>query len=254
MADPYAHGSFLIPRAAGLGLIYFDAVLSETVDRDAETTEFPVEVGANITDHYRIKLTGMRLEVFCSNEPINDFTHPEGAPFRGPMALSFTDHPYPSPGLLATLGTALINPVGLLTSGLSNALGGDPRAQNFGPVLQFGTQFDALNTLLTALDAIRANPDTPLVDVYTRAQVYDSMVIGKVTTNRDKETGTGAKVTIEFKRIATVQTQTTGAPAIPAKPKDKAPVSKGAQQPQDPGQMQSLASALVGGLKTGLGF
>ncbi len=244
MPDPYAHGSYIIPRSGNPAAIYFDCVTDETIERDAEVTEFPVEVGANISDHYRVKLTGLKLEVVCSNEPINDFTHPEGAPFYGPQQLTFGDHPYPSAGLLATIGTAIVNPVGLLTSGLSNALGGDPRPVTLGPVLQFGTQFDALNTLMTTLDAIRLNAG--IVDVYTRAQVYDSMVIGKVSSNRSKETGTGAKVTIEFRRIATVATEITGAPPVVAKPKDKPPVNKGAQQPQDPGQMQSAASALLG--------
>ena len=62
---PYRHGSFLIVRKSR-ELIYFDCVLSETVTRDADITEFPVEVGANISDHYRLKLTGVKLEVFVS--------------------------------------------------------------------------------------------------------------------------------------------------------------------------------------------
>lgn len=245
LSDPFSYGSYLVPQAGVPALIYFDCVVSETVTRDAETTEFPVEVGANISDHYRVKLTGLKLEVFCSNEPLNAFTHPEGTGFYGAQSLDFGAHPYPDRNLLATVATAVVNPVGLITSVVGNLLfGGDQRPTAVGSVLQFQNKFDSLQGLLTSLDFIRSTAG--LVDIATRSQYYDSFVIGQVTTSRDKGTGTGSKVTIEFKKIAQVQTQTTGAPPIPAKPKDKPPVNKGAQQLKPPGQMQSAASALLG--------
>lgn len=250
--DPYAHGSFLIPQGGVPAAIYFDCVVSETVTRDAETTEFPVEVGANISDHYRVKLTSVKLEVFVSQEPINDFTHPEGAPFYGAQSLDFAAHPYPEMKLdLATVATAVVNPVGALTKAASGALSGDPRPTDASMVLQFSNAFDSLTTLLTALDFLRSTAG--LVDIATKSQYYDSFVIGQVTTSRDKSTGTGTKVSIEFKKIAQVQTQTTGAPPIPAKPKDAPPVNKGAQQPKPPGQMQSALSAAAGKIAGALG-
>lgn len=256
MADTFkeaaAHGSYLIPQGGVPAAIYFDCVISETVTRDAEVTEFPVEVGANIADHYRVKLTGVKLEVFVSQEPINDFTHPEGSPSYSPLPLDFSAHPYPTRQLdLTTIATAVVNPVGLITSAISGAINGDPRPFTAGPVLQFGQQFDSLQTLLTALDFLRSTAG--LIDIATKSQYYDSFVLMNVTTNREKSTGSGTRVSIEFKKIATVQTQQTTV-ALPQKPKDKPPVNKGAQQPQDPGTMQSAASAIVGAIGSAVGF
>lgn len=228
--------------------IYFDCVLSEQVSRDAEITEFPVEVGANISDHYRVKLNDVKLEVFVSQEPIDNLRHAEGQGFWGAQTLVIP--PYPSTSLGAGIAKAIVNPVGSVTSLVGSALSGlfETKPIIASPVLQWAAPFDSLQGLLTALDAIRSAAG--LVDIYTKSAVYTGFVIGQVITNRDKETGSGAKVSLEFKRIVTVSTQQVAAPT-PVKPKDTPPVAKGAQQPQDPGQMQSLASALVGAITGG---
>jgi hypothetical protein len=235
-----AFGTFLLPK--GGSPIYFDCVVTEQVTRDAEITEFPVEQGANISDHYRVKLNEVRLEVFVSQEPINNLLHPEGGGFWGAQTL--VTPPYPSGPLLGTIAKAVINPVGSVTSLVGNAISGlfETKPVIASPVLQWAAPFDSLQALLTALDAIRANAG--LVDIYTKSAVYTGFVIGQVVTMRDKETGTGAKVSIDFKRIVMVSTQQVAAPPTPVKPKDKPPVAKGAQQPQDPGDMTSLASGI----------
>lgn len=238
-----AFGTFLLPASGPA--IYFDCVVTEQVTRDAEITEFPVEVGANISDHYRVKLNDVRLEVFVSQEPLNPLIHPEGGGFWGAQTL--VTPPYPSGSLVAGIAKAVLNPVGSVTSLVGNAISGlfETKPVIASPVLQWASPFDSLQALLTALDAIRSAAG--LVDIYTKSAVYTGFVIGQVVTNRDKETGTGTKVSLEFKRIVTVSTQQVAAPT-PVQPKDAPPVAKGAQTPQDPGQMQSLASSLLGAL------
>lgn len=242
--DKFKNGSFLVCHSGSQALIYFDCVLSETVTRDADITEFPVEVGANISDHYRLKLTSVKLEVFVSQEPITEdpLVHPEGGGFWGAQALDFAAHPYPKAKLdVATVGKAIVNPVGSLVSAISGALSGDPRKATM-ETLQFAA-FDSLESLLGALDSVREAAS--LVDIHTKSQLYDGFAIGEVVTSRDKDTGTGTKVSIAFHRILQVQTGTVAAPPAPKKAKDKPPVNKGAQQPTDPGDKESFAHGLI---------
>jgi hypothetical protein len=178
-----AFGTFLMPRAGAP--IYFDCVLTEQVVRDAEITEFPVEVGANISDHYRVKLNEVKLEVFVSQEPIDNLRHPEGQGFWGAQKL--ITPPYPSGPVLATVAKAIVNPVGSLVSVVGGLLDGLDRPVTASPVLQWAAPFDSLQGLLTAIDAIRSAAG--LVDIYTKSAVYTGFVIGNVTTNRDKEDG-----------------------------------------------------------------
>jgi len=55
----------------------FDVVVSEEWGEDAEVTEHPVEQGANVGDHVRVKLVTCKLKVFVSQEPI------DASPFLG---------------------------------------------------------------------------------------------------------------------------------------------------------------------------
>ena len=239
MADLYKHGSFLIPQPPTpvQGYIYFDAVMTETVTRDADVTEFPVEVGANITDHYRLKLNSIKLDCFVSQEPIGTSVHPEGQGFYGAQAISW--QPYPSLGIVNNVATALTNPVGSLLRLINT----DPTSATLNNVLQFAQPFDSLTTLLGQLESLR-NAAT-IVDVATRSYYYAGYMLGQIETSRDKGTGSGTKISIELHQINQVATQQVGAPPVPKKPKDTPPVNKGAQQPTDPGQMTSGAKALA---------
>lgn len=58
---------------SGKGLfdsLSFDATVQEQHTRDAETTEHPVEDGASITDHVRIKPDRLQMEAYLSNSPL----------------------------------------------------------------------------------------------------------------------------------------------------------------------------------------
>lgn len=55
----------------GSDLFVVDAVLSITAEHEAEATENPVEDGADITDHIRVKPIKLSLEGIASETPIN---------------------------------------------------------------------------------------------------------------------------------------------------------------------------------------
>lgn len=225
--------------------IYFDCVEVEEVVRDAEITEFPVEVGANISDHYRVKVNEVHLEVFVSNEPIRPGPL-ERAGFYGAQILNTPE--YPGGSTLAGVAKAVVNPVGTIASAIGGLLDSTTRPVTMHDVLQFPAPFNSLQSLLEKLDNWRSN--ATLADVVTAAQTYSGFALGKISTHRDKETGSGSKVAIELKRILTVSTQLVAAP-VPIKPKDTPPIKKGPQQPTDPGQYQSLASKLLGAITGG---
>jgi hypothetical protein len=239
---PFSYGSYLVPQD-GSGAIYFDLVETEVITRDADITEFPVELGANITDHYRAKLLGIRLTCFVTPDGmfpelwVQDST-------TAPMTISWA--PYPTPSLLATIATAVVNPFGSIVRALTPS----PTSATLPQVLQSPTQFDPMNQLLGTLDDLRNQ--AVLIDVATKSGYYAGFLFGQIETTRDKETGSATRLTIELKQIATVATQQVSAPPIPKKPKDKPPVSKGAQNPVPPGDMQSAASGILDTLKAAL--
>lgn len=70
--------------------IVFDAVLTEDWPQGTTVTEHPVEQGANVADHVRVKLITCKLKIRVTNEPLdsNQFTDPiGGAGNFSPLAL-----------------------------------------------------------------------------------------------------------------------------------------------------------------------
>jgi hypothetical protein len=53
-----------------LGSLTLDASLSESHQKDAEVTEHPVELGADISDHFRPKQDQLQIEGVVSNTPL----------------------------------------------------------------------------------------------------------------------------------------------------------------------------------------
>lgn len=59
------------PTLSKLEDIVLDAVVSESHDAEMEITEFPVERGAQISDHARLKPERLTLEAIVSNTPLS---------------------------------------------------------------------------------------------------------------------------------------------------------------------------------------
>jgi hypothetical protein len=228
-------GAYLLPQTPGASPIYFDVVEQETVERDAEITQHPVEQGANIADHYRVKLNSVKLDVFVSQEPLDPSLHAGGFGAFNVQTLALPS--YPDVPLLSNVATILANPVGSVIRGLRTP----PTSVNVN-ALQWSTPFDSLTDLLNMLESLRTN--STLFDVVTKSWYYASFLLGAVTTKRDAKTGTGTQITLECKQVRLVTTQKVAAPALPLKPKDTTPVNKGTQNPKDPGQYTSSGAQL----------
>lgn len=59
-----------------IGAIVLDASITETHTSEVEVTEFPVEKGANVADHRRVKPDGLTIEGLVSNTPLPEPNDP----------------------------------------------------------------------------------------------------------------------------------------------------------------------------------
>lgn len=61
---------FGLKRNAKVGIVTFDASVTETHTKENEVTDHPVETGADITDHVRRRPEELEMEVVVSNHPV----------------------------------------------------------------------------------------------------------------------------------------------------------------------------------------
>lgn len=229
----------------------FDLTESEDHKLDATVTDHAVERGANVADNVRPELDEVTVNVFISNAPLdadNAITGqvtslapylPMRAPIIPPTPVTLDvpqwERPFPGVGFQ-------VAGVALLVAGLP------PTPPPIGVTvntLTFLGPFDAVRDALTDLVRIK---DTPrLVQVTTPQKTYDSMAITSIGMSRDKDTGTGAKLSIKFKQVRLVATQIVTAPA--GLPRAGSMVSKGTQVPKDSDKVPEKTSLLKAGLK-----
>ena len=70
--------------------LWFDLVVDEDwPDEGADVTQHPVEVGADISDHVRVKLPTYQLTIRATNEPFTNAGPDGDLPVRGPASISY---------------------------------------------------------------------------------------------------------------------------------------------------------------------
>lgn len=196
--------------------VYFDVVLTERHGFENDITEFAVEDGANITDHVRPNPLTVTLEVVKSNEPISDDPEHNLGAIIGSIPIS---PPVFTPPLN-------LNPFAL-TSAAEAGIGGliSPPAPT--PTAVAVLQMPSASADIpsdTMAELIILRNTATLINLTTRWGTFPDMVIEKLETDRDKDTGLAMKATITFRKLRIVNTQTVTAPAIP---RAKPTVSKG---------------------------
>lgn len=266
-AQPGSQGAYFgwVDDAGNQNWFIFDLVEDEEWDEGAEVTEHPVSKGANISDHVRVQLRKVRIQARATNEPIgaNNWDSPS------PTSVGL-DVPTPTwtpnvgfvlvstwfSSMAARIGTTdlaglAFGPKGAIVAGNVGAFSPagvqanipypndsglkppPPRPQIQATVLSFGddpTDFiEATNDLL-----VRLKDAAQLVTVYGSKQHIeglDNMVIETLTTHRSGSTGAAEEITIGFKEVRIVETNTVSAP-IPALPRATAPINRGNQAPK----------------------
>src|SRR5579859_3869773 len=200
-----------------LDSITVDATLSETPQYESETTDHPVEVGFNITDHVRPQPTVLTLECIISNTSIvtKDTVGRDAANQQGIQAIR-------SGGAAVTQ---------------------DPTV-------------DAGSIVRIAFEQLKNIRDTgKLISVNSRFQQYNNMVIKSLSFPREPANGDLLRFSITLKEIKIVQNKTVkAAQQTSKKPAANPKSSKGNTQPNKPADppkvRQSLLKTLVGSSKS----
>lgn len=197
--------SVLPDVASGLPLFTFDVTTSEQTESTAEVTEFPVEIGADISDHVRTKPSTVTLVGEITMTPlVGDFAGPLvlSPPFAGPQA-------------------NLAAPFEMMKD-----------AARFGPPVlvispqQFIAPKDPVKDAETILLAIR--DARTFCTVNTTSAEHTDMVLTSVSVHR--ESVGRAEFTLTFKQVNTVTSLTVAAPK-PLIPAGKPKVSGGSPTP-----------------------
>jgi hypothetical protein len=184
--------------------LYFDLCMSYGAEHSSEVTTHPVEQGANIADHVRVKPLQLKLDVFVSNSPIEDL--PDGSRQK-----KFSSVPlrYPSPEA-AAIGPQTLN--GYTFSG--------PNA-------------DYIASTYAVLQAL--HDQHILVTVTTPIRPYDDMVMTGLKFVRDtNDSGDAGKFAIELEQITIVSSDVVSSAVIPqAKPEEPVGQTDTEQADQD---------------------
>lgn len=211
----------------GFGAFVFDAVLSEVHEHTNEPTEFPVELGVDITDHIRVKPDVFTVTGLVSQTP----AFAAVGSIEAPLELDAEIYVPPFYQQLSAVATAL--------------LGGPPN-----PVVtatQFPAEIDYLSDAHAYFLALKTS--RVLSEVTTSTVVYTDMAVTSVAVNK-KEPGS-IELTVAFKQITTVTTSTVAAPK-PTIPAGSPKVSTGAQgTTETPAAIQNSAAKSIVNLAQG---
>jgi hypothetical protein len=211
------------------GPFVLDITYNESVQLEADITQFPVEDGPDVSDHIRIKPVVVTIDGFVSEAPLNLEASIQGA--------------------IGAAGGLAGNLAGGFGQTIGNVAGGFIGGQLFG-----GSQ-DPAQMARDALEDL-FNKRVP-VTLVTKRKVYTDMVMSSLSFPRDQESGTGLKVQMRFQKIVIVKAQTVTLNNLSKKVSaSAAPKAKlGNQTPNPPSAEQSSkGSSLLLKLKTAAGL
>lgn len=226
-------GAFLewTPKGAAKKTLRFDVVISESHQYNTKATEHQVEQGADITDHVRKELDKLTLQVYVSNEPLtSDDMSLSSRPLSavawvkvGSKQVKLDTPQWKAPFSLTPGG--LTNAIGGAVQGVINAItggGGDKeyskdvglyavgKQEGVYLAYQFEKTTNYFRNAMFDLRLIQA--DAQLIDVVTSTNTFTNMILEEIQLNRDKGTGTSGNISLTFKQIRVVNSETTKAP------------------------------------------
>jgi len=168
-----AEVGILFGMQTSIGVVNLDCSVSERHSSDCDITEFPVEVGANISDNIRKKADSLEIKGVVTNTPLTFF----------------------SPPLVQYNAVDPNNPPEVVAS-----------MQTFSPVRgTYSTDPDRVNLAYDRL--LQMMTDGEMVTVVTSLRTYENMVLKSMETERGNKTGRVLSCTLSLREIITVQTQ-----------------------------------------------
>jgi len=181
-----------------LGVIDFDATLSEQHTVSVSATQHPIENGSTLTDHVRPNPDALTLDFFITNTPISIL----GAKVEGKR--------YPKLGMEKVADS----PTGALAAVIPGGL------IPFGGLL-FSKTFDRVSAVYEAL--AKLTKSGTLVTVYTSIRKYENFLLLSVSAPKTAASGNAIAFSVAIQEIKIVSTQTTGEVPVPDDVRDKKP-------------------------------
>lgn len=209
MEISYTKGNTLV-------IMSFDATIREEHEATAAVTEFPVEKGANVSDHKRPELAKLSGEVFVTNSPITvPKSNLDGATgeTRGQELVIPVKRSLP---IAVPVVGALLAGAGALDS-----------FDTINPLLlQFDGDFNRVNSIWKQFQDLVESDQ--LITITTSVRSYENMALKRVTLPITADDGDGGSFQFEASEIRFVETK------VITVPKDKRGETKKAKGPKSP--------------------
>jgi hypothetical protein len=227
------------------GLVVFDAVTAEAPGFEVAITDYPVELGANLLDHVRMKPLTLRLTAVVSNSPAREGLSHMGTltPGRG-VSIQIRDQivkgaPHP-------LNLSSFSGIPLVKAGRANV-----QVRTYAPATERIQRVELIYAeLRRALAEAREFTITT-----SMLGDFDHMLLKSFHTDRDASSGTGLKMELEFQQVMYAVLSRRDVSALLPKPKKpekarSAPVkdegkAAPAAAPATPAKDQSTADGLI---------
>jgi hypothetical protein len=200
-------------------LLMFDAVLSVGITDTAEISQLAIEQGSPVTDHVKQKPTTVTMDVLATNTPLS-----------APKQTGDSE--------VITQNTTTITG--------SNGV----RIKTY----EFSAEF---NTPLAVHEQLmRLKRYSFLLQVQTKNETFDDMILYSVTTKRSHVDGESDRFTISFQQIKTVNTQYVSIPVAReprgrSQRKSQTTPLRNSDQIESTRLSESEAAAMASGRKTG---
>lgn len=208
----------------------FDATLLEEFSRAANVTQFPVENGSVVSDHYQPQPRAITLDVQVTDTPaavrqLIDGMQSEVNEPLGFVSEKALDLPVNKAPVTTVLGTRVV------TANASRF----PKKRT-ASVLQFDGEVYRTVDVFLALDELMTSRQ--LVNVLLFKEVeYQNMVITNIRTPRDAQSGSTLTFSIDLLQIEFASTEVGDAPA-PAAAKHKRKKDAGNKNPTAPSPVE----------------
>lgn len=230
----------IIPDDGG-PMIVFDGTESETHTTGSIVTAFPVEQGADVSDHIRVMPTEFRCVVNVTETPhMPNITKGRGV--YGQKSVNYVPYEVPK-GI--SLGT-LFREIGAMIAEIFSGPKPQPPVRLDG-VLVFLEPFLARQETLADLRAVVQSRTT--CTVLTSIAVYDNMVITRAELPIDQTNK--CSIPIDFKQLIVVTSKTVDAP-VPKEPRGTPAKAGGAKAPEakplTPEEKEKIKQSVLWGL------
>ncbi len=201
------------PKSGAVSRIYADVITRESANLAAVVSKHAVEVGANITDHYRKDNETVSVEYYFSGSPIRGDLDP-----GNPGANEVKELKYPP---APDNGAPILTPGGLTQAavgGITNLLGlGPAPLPKTLTVLAFDEQPKRVQQTIETVRALQANGI--LVTVKTSFGRFEDCGIISASPERSPEDGDGGRIKFELEQLRFVSSDIAIALPLPEEPR-----------------------------------